>query len=428
VLVAGCSSGPDLLEVPTPPALSEVEEPLRAQYQERREALDRLLADRKTPSLALARAFASLGAWALAYRYLDSAEPALENAARLDPADWSSTYYLAHVHRERGDAERALAAFQRVLERAPDDVPTLVWLGELELDRGQVEDAARRFDAAVRLDPRSARAIAGQGRAALLAKDPARAAERLRAALALEPEAPEIHYLLGLAYRGLGQLDRAREELARGVTDGESHRSIPLRDPLRFKLQELNVSADLFARRAREALSLGRIDEAVEQFRAAVAAAPENASLRLGLGNALVRAERRADAVSAYREALRLEPANSSAHYNLGLVLEHDGQAAESEQHYRAAIAADPRHARAHERLGAQLAARGEGDAALPHFAAAIRDDPNAESPRLARAKLLLALGRVEEAVQALEADVASVPRSAALQGLLAEASAREKR
>jgi len=415
---------PQLRDVPPLPALEELEGLPREQYRERRQALDRQLEDPAGADAQLARAFGELGMWALAYRYLGSAEPALENAARLAPGDWSWTYYLGHLHRERGDPGRAAAAFRLVLERAPDDVPTLVWLGEMELEAGRPAESAARFDAAVRLDPRCARAVAGQGRVALLGRDPGRAVERLRAALALEPNAPEIHYVLGLAYRDLGDLDRAREHLRLGVVTGGSRRAIPLRDPLRSRLQELNVSADLHARRAREALQAGRVEEGIERFRAAVAAAPENASLRLGLGNALVRAERRDEALREYREALRLEPQNSSAHYNLGLVLEHEAQLAVAEEHYRAALAADPRHARAHQRLGALLVARGERDEALPHFGAAAGGDPNAEAPRTNRAAILLQLGRVGEAVAALETDVSSVPRSTTLQLLLARALA----
>ncbi len=422
---AGCSATPtvdrhELLVVPVPPALDRLDEPIRLQYQERRAALDAKLADAAASSTDLASAFGELGMWASVYLFRGTAEPALRNAESLAPQDWRWSYYLGRLYQRGGDADGARAAFGRVLARAPADVPTLVWLGEVELVAHRAEEARRRFETAVGHDPACARALVGLGRVALEARDYPTAHRHFEAALAIAPDVQEIHYSLGLAYRGRGDLARAQEHLQLGVAQGgAARRPVPLLDPLGSRLEELNASADFHAKRARESLDAGRIDEGVEHYRAAVAAAPEKPSLRLNLGNALVRAEQPAAALEEYREALRLDPANASAHFNLALILEHQQQGEEALEHYRRALAADPGHARAHYRLGVALAGRGERTEALPHFDAAVQGDPKNEAWRLERAAALLELGS-SSARPTLDTDVLTLPLSAKLRLLLA--------
>lgn len=65
---------------------------------------------------------------------------------------------------------------------------------------------------------------------------------------------------------------------------------------------------------------------AVEWFRSAVAAAPDDASYRLSLAAALALAERHAEAVGAYQDAIRLDPGNPGGYGELATVLRRLGR------------------------------------------------------------------------------------------------------
>lgn len=420
VLMAACDSKPaarpGLRAVPEPPSFDQLDLPIREQYRERREALDALLSDSAAADSDLAQAFGEVGLWGMAYRMPDTAEPALANAERLAGVEgWPWSYYLGHLHRRLGSTDAAREAFRRVLEQRPADPPTLVWLGEIELAAGRGRQALPHFRAAVEHEPRCVRARVGLARIALLDGDHAGALEHLLAVLERYPDEPEVHYSLGLAYRGLGDMERAEEHLRTGAGDGRARRPVPMRDPLYAVLQGMNASADSLLRRARTALRSGRVREGVDLYRQAVATAPEKPTLRIGYGNALLRAERPDEALREYAEAIRLDPNNAPARYNMALVHDDSGDDVEAERLYRAALRADPRHARASLRLGAVLAGRGEHAEALGHFEAAVRGEPSAEEPRVRRVETLLELGRREDAVLVLESDLRALPQSAPL-------------
>lgn len=76
----------------------------------------------------------------------------LQEALMLDPEFHDARIYLGHAHHVAGDARRAIAEFEAVLEKAPD-VGTrgfaLFNLGNVHLEAGQLADAQRVFLALV---------------------------------------------------------------------------------------------------------------------------------------------------------------------------------------------------------------------------------------------------------------------------------------
>ena len=101
-------------------------------------------------------------------------------------------------------------------------------LGGTSLDHGRPDHAQRLFREALALAPNSAAALGGLGRAVLAGGNHARAVEYLVRALTIEPEATSLHYPLALAYRGLGELERADAHL-RGRGPGDPTRPSPTR-------------------------------------------------------------------------------------------------------------------------------------------------------------------------------------------------------
>jgi len=70
---------------------------------------------------------------------------------------------------------------------------------------------------------------------------------------------------------------------------------------------------------------VGRSEEAIAQYRQALALKPNYPEAHDNLGNALASAGRPDEAIGQYRQALEEDPASADAHNNLGAVLMDKG-------------------------------------------------------------------------------------------------------
>ena len=83
------------------------------------------------------------------------------------------------------------------------------------------------------------------------------------------------------------------------------------------------------------------------------------------------------EAIAQYRQALALRPDYALAHNNLGSVLLQRGGVDEALQHLREAVRIDPGNAEAQDNLGRVSRERGEVAEAIDHFRQAIRLRPD---------------------------------------------------
>jgi tetratricopeptide (TPR) repeat protein len=141
---------------------------------------------------------------------------------------------------------------------------------------------------------------------------------------------------------------------------------------------------------------------------------PDNARAHNNLGRVHYQLGRIDEAIAQYREALRLDSANPHTRYNLGLALMNSGRLAEAELSLVAAVRMAPGYFDAHLNLGIVLTKLGRAEAALPHFAEAIRLDPLPAEAHLQCGLALAALGRWPEAGDHYARVLALDPGSAA--------------
>jgi predicted O-linked N-acetylglucosamine transferase (SPINDLY family) len=90
-------------------------------------------------------------------------------------------------------------------------------------------------------------------------------------------------------------------------------------------------------------LELGRIRQAEDCFRQALAREPHRPEACNILGHALLLQGRCGEAIEQLEQALALKPGYAPAHDNLGRVLKAQGRAAEALRHHRIALEAQPR-------------------------------------------------------------------------------------
>lgn len=124
-------------------------------------------------------------------------------------------------------------------------------------------------------------------------------------------------------------------------------------------------------------LDEGRVSNAVDHFRKALAMKPASAAAHYNLATALTMAGSLDEAVRSYEKALELRPDYALAHNNLGAILLQSGQLAEALPHLREAARLDPHNADALDNLGRLDWLRGDFVAARQHFEQATAERPD---------------------------------------------------
>jgi tetratricopeptide (TPR) repeat protein len=362
-----------------------------------------------------AAAYGDLGQVYLAYGFNDAATDCFREAAARDARDWRWPYLLGAAQQAAGKLDEAATAFGQALALAPDTAAGYVHLGEIRLLQGRLDEAEAALRKALAVPATAAAAHSLLGQVALARRDFRAAAEHLEAALAAVPEASRLHVPLAMAYRGLGDRAKAEEQLGKAGSVG-----LRAPDPLLDGVAALRVGERVAVMRGRVAAQAGRYQDAIQEFRRALAARPESVEARVNLGSTLALAGDRAGALENLREALRLDPANATAHFNLGSLLA-DSAPEEARSHLEAAVAARPEDAEARRLLAKTLRDAGRLPAALEQYRRAVELAPGDEAARLGEAETLVRLGRYAEARTRLDEALGQMPAS----GLLSHAQAR---
>lgn len=143
-----------------------------------------------------------------------SAVKAFRAALKLKPDDARSLFFLATALESAGDTDAALSAYHDLATRHPQAAEGHLGAGVLLIKRGgeDTEKGIQELRLAVRIDPDLYEAQVTLGRVLLMRKLVDESIEHLQRAAQLAPANPEPHYQLALAYRRLGQNDKATEE------------------------------------------------------------------------------------------------------------------------------------------------------------------------------------------------------------------------
>ncbi len=387
------------------PDLSKATVSVQTQIRDRHSALLGTIGNRSAPPAERANAYGEMGKLFLAAQYHASAEPCFLNAQIADPTDFRWPYYLAQLYRMQGELERSLPLFELALQLKPNDVAALVWLGDVSLSLGRPEAAEPQFTKALSLQPGSLSARFGLGRVALARQDYAQAVTHLEEVLAEDPEAAGAHYPLAMAYRALGQVDKADLHLRQR----EEHEILPA-DPLMVELDELVESPQAYESRGIRELNQERWVEAAALFRKGLALDPANPALQHRLGTALYMMGDQRGAREQFEAVVKTTPDHRLAQYSLGVLLQADGRHGEAIERFTAALRSRPTYTEARLRLAASLRKSGRAKESLTHYEQILTTNPDLTEARFGLASAYVELGRYREARDRLEEGAKAYP------------------
>ena len=109
----------------------------------------------------------------------------------------------------------------------------------------------------------------------------------------------------------------------------------------------------------------GQLEQAIDQYRRAIAAKPDYAHALANLGNALMMVGQPDEAIGAWRRAVAADPSYALAYSNLGLALSQQGRIDEAIAHLRRAVELKPGFVDALDNLARALLAAGRASQAL---------------------------------------------------------------
>jgi tetratricopeptide (TPR) repeat protein len=188
-----------------------------------------------------------------------------------------------------------------------------------------------------------------------------------RYVLAVSPGSKSAHNNLGMVLARRDELDEAM-----------AHFRQSLRSDPDFESPLYNLSLALDGQ--------GQVEEAIQHYRRFLRLDHSHVEFRLvayhRLGILLVGQGKLAEAAECFRHAIAIQPRLVEAHNNLGLILARQGRLDEAIAHYRKALDLDPEFALAHVNLGDALVLRGELDEAIAHFRAATAAEPDLAAAR----------------------------------------------
>ena len=302
-------------------------------------------------------------------RYQDAIN-LLQKTVEKNPGNQEAEVQLFRVLVLTNHIDLARPIGPKLLARRPRDSEVLYLNGIVDRSVGDYPQAKAHLEAAVAIDPNFFNSRYNLGMVLVFLHEWKEAAEQLEKAIALGATEPQVHFELAKALRGLGEDDRALEEM-------KQYQQLK-------KAEETELEAAEAAAQGDKDLEAGKIPEAIAHYREASEGQPDNAFYRFKLALALHQTGDGAGERAQLEAAIKLKPDLAGAQEQLGYLLSRSGDAEGAIEHFRMAVHATPAWVEAWINLAGELAETGKFPEARDAVATALRLDPgNAEAHEL---------------------------------------------
>ena len=190
-----------------------------------------------------------------------------------------------------------------------------------------------------------------------------------------------IHFEQAEKYRHEGKIDQAIEE----------YKAIVALKPAAF--DALNNLGYLY-------VGKGQYAGAVVQYQKAITIKPDFAEALYNLGVAFVALNQPDSAIAAYQKAVQYDPENHELHNNIGAAHTMIGNPPKAEASYQQAIKLKPDYADAYHNLALLYTYQARYKDALPHYEKAVRYKPNSVDAHNNKGTAHAELGEYEDALR----------------------------
>jgi predicted CXXCH cytochrome family protein len=298
-------------------------------------------------------------------------EQLTQEIAKQKPRNAEFYFALGEAWRGKGDASKAVTAYEQAVDRDPRSAWTLRRLADALEALGQLPRAADALNRAIQAAPDDAKGWYALGELYSRAGRHADEIRAFRRSAELDPDLPEAYNNLGSALAETGNLK-----------DAETAFLSALRIQPDFADAQSNLGMLL--------ASKGELAEAADHFERSLKAKPENALARCNFAVALARLNRPEDARRQLELAIQTDPNLPEAHELLGGVLQNENHVDAAIREYQESLRLRPDFSRAHLDLGTALAEKGDVSGATEHLRrAASGPDPSIRQRALEALKLL---------------------------------------
>lgn len=304
-------------------------------------------------------------------RTLD-AEKLAEKTWRAHPGDISAQISYLRILVTNGDWTAAGPIGQKLLAEQPHSFEALYLNGVLERQASDFSAARAHLEEAISLEPNQQSAHANLGIALSRLHDPADAKPELEKAIEMGNKEPETRFELAGVLRALGDTDGARTQML------AYQQAVKDKDNTSLAVSK-SAEAEL-------ALSKGDAQRAVDLYRQAFTATPQNALIGYRLATALDKAGDLDGERTVLLQVIAIDPTIALAQNQLGYLESQRGNYADAEDHFRKAVASAPRFTQAWISLAATLGIESKFAEARQAVATALQIEPdNSQAQQLSQ-------------------------------------------
>lgn len=298
------------------------------------------------------------------------------------------------------------------LQIDPTSIAAYNNLGVLYFATGDFQQAADAFGRAHRLHADDPEISFNLGLALFKSGNCPNAIAPLRAGAVSPRHATDAHYLLGACYFELKQWQKSIQELE------AARKARPKDDKILFLLfndyrnigkptQSLRAAADLLKNspdsplvyeilgEARDAE--GQSQQAEQEFKQAIAAAPRAPELHFLLGYLYWRWKRYQEALAPLKTEIRINPSFAPPYYYLGDITLRQGNPRQALDYFRKVLRLDPSYSLAALGTGRADARLGKYEESIRYFRQAVQKMPGDAEPHYWLGRTLIRAGQAEE-------------------------------
>lgn len=259
--------------------------------------------------------------------FLAEAAQCFAHAEELEPTRpvWPYRRGLCSIDDDPAEAEQHLA---RALLALDDHAPAHENYAHVLARLGREDEALAHYERASALDPRAPQPETGLGQIYLARGELEAARTHLEAALQRDPRHGEAHTAVAQVYFGLG-----REK------EAQAHAELSRTLPQTSRREDVYANPSVPPTGARARTRMGKLlerqkqfDQALEQYRSALASNPDYYAARAGLAALLNRLGRSDEAVEVLREGERRNPDSAQVREDLQRLLDGKGLEARGEE------------------------------------------------------------------------------------------------